>query len=155
MFELNQKVWCYYDDGTIVTGTINNIEPYIGVGHNHRRMVLYEVLMNFIERDIPSYVEECDIYDKEEDIKQRVARQKEIDMINNLTTEYNTYLGMKESYPNLLKESTFEQEVKDAIEYLEAQIRSGYLDFNFSNCDELSFTIMEEALKSYKNLNNL
>jgi hypothetical protein len=76
-------------------------------------------------------------------------------MQNELKEEYELYLKMKDFYPSLLQESPFETELKDAITYLSGQLNDGYIDLHDGCCDELSFRIIQIALREYIEKRNI
>ncbi len=72
-----------------------------------------------------------------------------------LDKEHEIYLEMKKSYPNLLKDSTFENEFTDAIKSIDNQLEDHYIDMRDGYCNELAFGILKIAFKQYKDSINI
>ena len=82
--------------------------------------------------------------------------ENKIDLnIVNLEKEHEIFLEMKMSYPNLLKDATFEDELKDAIKYIGGQLEDYYIDMRDGSCNELAFGILRIAFQQYKESHHL
>lgn len=75
--------------------------------------------------------------------------------MSDFNQELEIFLKMKNDYPKLLKDSIFEQELKDAIKSLDNQLEEYYIDMRDGNCDELDFGILRIAFKQYKDSHNI
>lgn len=153
MFELNQVVWCYYDDVIpIVKGKIMDGKPYTTKGHHNREMIMYKVKW---DSSGSSYFEECNIYTDKATLQERLKEEAERERMEQLNDEYELFIKLKESYPKTLKDATFDSELSASLKYLQSQIDSGYIDISDSCGDELVFKIMTEALNLYKDKHGL
>lgn len=72
-----------------------------------------------------------------------------------LDKEQKIFLKMKNDYPNLLKDATFENELTDAIKTIDNQLDDYYIDMRYSYCNELAFGILRIAFEEYKQRHNL
>lgn len=75
--------------------------------------------------------------------------------MNNLNKEYEIFLEMKKSYPKLLKNAIFENELSEAIQSIDNQLEGYYIDMRDGSCNELAFGILRIAFKQYKESHNI
>ena len=52
------------------------------------------------------------------------------------------------SYPNLLKDTNFEDELTEAIETIDNQLEGYYIDMRDGNCDELAFWNITDCIST-------
>lgn len=70
--------------------------------------------------------------------------------------EYELYLDLLKSYPNCMNNTlSFNEFIKDSISYIEGQLEDMYIDINNGSMNEMSFLIIVESLKLYKEKHNI
>lgn len=75
--------------------------------------------------------------------------------MSDFNKERDIFIEMKKFYPNLLKDAIFEDELTDAIKYIDGQLEDYYIDMRDGNCNELAFGILRIAFKQYKDNHSL